>query len=164
MGFLDINGSITLWKIWASSPTDLWMVGTNENQTGSVYRGDGAIFNPVLPFTGDTVHSIWGSGPDDVWVGPATGALQHWNGSSWTTLPMLTAGQELSGLSGSAPDDVWTVGQNGVIGHYGSAKTWSLLPSGTKQTIFSVWSYKPDEAWLVGGVGTVLRWDGTTWL
>ena len=92
------------------------------------------------------------------------GALQHWTGSAWTTIPTLTASQALFGISGSGPDDVWTVGQNGVVGHYGSDATWSLSSSGTTATLFSVWSSKPGEAWLVGGVGTVLRWDGTTWL
>ncbi len=161
--FLDINGAETLWKIWASGPTDIWMVGTAPSGDGIVYRGDGKIFDPV-PFTGGSVHSIWGSGPADVWVAPSAGALQHWTGAAWTTIPTLTASQALFGISGSGPADVWTVGQNGVVGHYGSDATWSLSSSGTTATLFSVWSPKPGEAWLVGGVGTVLRWDGTTWL
>jgi hypothetical protein len=162
--YLDINGAATLWKIWASGPTDLWMVGTTANDEGGVYRGNGSIFNPMTFTSDSSVHSIWGSGPDDVWVAPEVGALQHWNGSGWTTLPMLMAGQSLFGISGSARDDIWTVGQNGVVAHYGSASTWSLSPVGTKATLFSVWSDNPDEAWLVGGIGTILRWDGTTWL
>ena len=139
------------------------MVGTDANGNGAVFRGNGKTFDPV-PFKGTTVHSISGSGPDDVWVGPSSGAMQHWTGSSWTSVPELTSMQALSGISGSGRDDVWAVGQNGVIGHYGSNGVWTLSPSGTKATLFGVWSNKPDEAWLVGGTGTVLRWTGTSWL
>jgi len=52
-------------------------------------------------FTGGSVRGIWGSGPDDVWVAPAMGPLQHWTGAAWTSPPELTTGQALFGVAGS---------------------------------------------------------------
>ena len=118
-------------------------------------------FDP-LAFTGDAIHGIWGSGPNDVWVTPLTGAIQHWTGSSWTPAPMLAAGQSMYGIAGSGADDVWAVGDKGVVGHYlGSA--WELSPAPTTQTLLGVWSKTPSQAWLVGAGGTALRWDGNGW-
>ena len=90
----DVPSSETLWKVWGSGPTDVWLVGTAQG-AGLIYRGNGMDFEPVT-FTGDAIHGIWGSGPNDVWVTPLTGAIQHWTGSAWTAEPMLERGRRRS--------------------------------------------------------------------
>jgi hypothetical protein len=130
--------------------------------SGLIYRGDGSNFDPV-PFTGDVLHGVWGSGPNDVWVAPLTGALQHWNGTGWTSSAALGAsGQTWHGLSGSGSDDVWVVGDQGLTAHYASGR-WAVSRTPTTATLFGVWSARPSTGWLVGGNGTALRWDGDGW-
>jgi hypothetical protein len=61
-----------------------------------------------------TIISIWGSGPDDVWVA-GLGRLAHWDGAAWRpTGP--DSGNEIQALWGTGRE-VLAVGLHGAILH-----------------------------------------------
>jgi hypothetical protein len=105
----DVPGTISLWKVWGSSPTDLWLAGTSADPLGGdaggdpsgvIYRGS-MDFEPVA-YEGESIHGIWGSGVDDVWVAPSLGGLQHWSGSAFdTNTVQIATSQGFHSLSGT---------------------------------------------------------------
>jgi hypothetical protein len=158
----DVPGAVTLWKVWGSSATDIWLAGTGEGG-GIIFRGNSNF--DALSYTGGSVHGVWGTGPDDVWVAPASGGLQHWTGTAFdTNTVQVTADQGFHSLSGTGTTDVWAVGNDGLVAHFANgAWTPTPTPTGTSESFFGIWAPSPNDAWLVGADATILRWDGTSW-
>ena len=161
--YFDITGAQTLWKIWASGPTDIWMVGTNGKGAGTI------IVEPGRSST----RALHGRDGALLHLGQRTG--RRLGGARHGRAPTLERHEleddpgacyravAVRSLRQQARQQRLMVGQNGLVGHYDSGGAWSLSEGGTKATLFSVWSNKPNEAWLVGGGGTILRWDSTGW-
>src|SRR5205814_8274801 len=126
------------------------------------------------PRIGDDLQAIWGSAPNDIWIGSAVegtgftpkagaaveGTLIHFDGTSWRG---WTASRELgvSHLHGSAANDIWGITRDGLI-HYDGAR-WTPFGSGTTYPLRRVHTVGPKDAWAIGDVGTIRRWDGTSW-
>ena len=66
-------------------------------------------------FANNGLSTIWGMGPNDLWVGGQRGRIRHWDGTSWrvaavsvdAVMPMQNA---VHAIWGSGPDDIWVVG------------------------------------------------------
>ncbi|HEX3772009.1 MAG TPA: hypothetical protein VHV30_14135 [Polyangiaceae bacterium] len=109
----DVNGAISLWKVWGASPTDVWLAGTSAaplggdsgaDPAGVIYRGS-SDFEPVA-YEGESVHGIWGSGANDVWVAPSIGGLQHWTGAAFdTNAVQIAMSQGFHAVSGTLDVD-----------------------------------------------------------
>jgi hypothetical protein len=140
------------------------MVGDDAQGNGVIVRGAGTTANPFgqEAFTGPELRAIWGVGAEDVWLSPQQGALQHWDGTSWTPAPSLPTDGEFFSVAGTATNDVWAVGASGAAFHY-DGNTWSPSPTDTTALLSSVWADAPGDAWAVGASGTILRWDGSGW-
>ncbi len=54
----------SLHGIFAFSPSDLWVVGTN----GCILHYDGTSFQRIASPTQAALHAVWGVAPDDVWI------------------------------------------------------------------------------------------------
>ena len=151
-----IPGSGSLWGIGGTGPTDVSMVGSNSNGKGYVIHGDGKHFD-ANGYKGPAARAVWCARPDDVWVAPYQGALQHWNGTAWAEA--TTPDGSWSRMGGSGPDDVWAVGTSGQTLHFRGG-AWTTPATGTNQMVWSVWSSSPTSAWAVGNNGTLLLWNG----
>ena len=159
-GFTD-----TLWWVWVSSPTDVFMVGEN----GRIARWDGSSITTMESGTTSVLYGVWGTSPTDVWaVGGDpfgmgdTDVILHYDGSTWTpaTVPM-PEGVAFFKVWGTASDDVWVVGQRGQILHWDGA-AWSHVASPTTAPLFTVHGNTSGEIWIVGGPpAVILRWDGS---
>jgi hypothetical protein len=158
-GSQGIPGSSSLWGVAGTGPHDVWMIGNNPQGAGLVLHGDGSHFD-LIGYKGPPARGIFCVRPDDVWVAPYEGGIEHWNGSTWETAP-TTAGPLLR-MAGSGTDDVWATGLGGVALHYRGG-SWSSPPTGTNNVLWSIWSRAPEEAWAVGNSGTVRRWNGSAW-
>jgi hypothetical protein len=114
-------------------------------------------------------YGVWGTGPGDVWaVGnhqtattPSTGAIEHWDGATWSAIP-IGAAYTLKAVWGTGTRDVWAVGERGTILHW-DGSSWSAVPSGTPRPLTGVWGSGPSDVWAVGFGGTIKHWDGTVW-
>src|SRR3990170_2200977 len=75
------------------------------------------------------------------WLGPTTGPL--------------------SSVSMVASDDGWAVGS--AILHW-DGDVWNEVPSPTAGPLNSVSMVTSDDGWAVGNEGTMLHWDGRSWI
>lgn len=157
-----VPGSTSVWEVWGTGPKDVWMVGSTPSGTGLVLHGDGSHFDAV-GFKGSGARSVWSLRPNDVWVAPYNGAIEHWDGKTWNSGGSVAGAGALLRITGSAPDDLWAVGLDGtVLRNRGGS--WVKVPSGTTEVLWSVWSRAVEDAWAVGNAGTVLRWNGSSWI
>ena len=159
----NIPGSSSIWGVGGTSAHDVWMVGNSPKGEGFVIHGDGKHFD-ANGYKGPPARAVWCARPDDVWVAPYQGSLQHWNGTAWADAQTPTG--TWFRMGGSGPDDVWAVGQNGAALRYhgsGDGGAWAMAPTGTNQIVWSVWSASAGLAWAVGNNGTLLRWNGSAW-
>jgi len=125
----------------------------------------------VVGSTKDTVHAI------------RTGA-EHWDGSSWSQVPVPDVGtgeNMLNGVNASASNDVWAVGYSGASGRYSTlierwnGTQWRVVTSPNADTngdnvLTSVDALSGTNAWAVGSSRTatshkslIQRWNGTSW-
>jgi hypothetical protein len=184
-------GQRALRGVWAVSPADAWIYGTDTAppgvSTGVVFmHWDGSKWSDVpLPMVNgaalDSIMAVWASSPQDLWVGVNAGAgssvgadkpVLHWNGSSWNTYELGTSDAGIgnpgpSTLWGSSPDDVWAGAFDGAY-HFtgGSWTTVPGLPAGME--VVGVWGTASDDVWfllsgVISGAGTeaLYHWNGT---
>jgi len=141
-------------SISASSPTDIWVVGTTVNTTTGTTTAEALHFNgtawAVVPMqqpgtNTPTIGAVTAISATDAWaVGEDIGAtsapggstlIEQWNGAKWSIVPSPTPGADpgLTGVAARGSSDVYAVGNN--------------LPS------------------INGGAvqGLILRWNGSTW-
>jgi hypothetical protein len=168
---LPTGRSETLWWVWGSSASDVWMVG----EQGLVLRWDGARFQvvPVPPeASGKTLFGVWGSGAGDVWavggVPDDSGVVLHGDASGLELAGGLpaTPGVAYFKVWGSSASDVFVVGQGNTILHFdGHAWTPQASPAPPLTTLFTVAGRSASEVYAVGGTGqsVLLRFDGASW-
>jgi hypothetical protein len=120
------------------------------------------------------LSSVWGSGPNDVWVVGAAGSVLHWDGSSWSSASVGTT-QSLYAVWGSGPNDVWAVSSPSAIFHTtgfaNGAAEWSratdiadsVLDVGSVgKPVRTIWGTSPSDVW-VGGDPFVRRGSSASW-
>jgi hypothetical protein len=114
---------------WASGPDNVFLVGRT-----LLARFDGSAWTCLYDGRyAQNFSSVWGSGPDDVWIFEPgfhkyTARLLHWDGSSvqpWRDADWLSQVMSVSGeLLGTAADDVFL----GTTAHF-DGRVWSPLRS-----------------------------------
>jgi hypothetical protein len=156
-----VTGATSLWETWGSSGHDIWAVGTDhKGGSGFVLRGDGKHFERV-PFEGESLRAVWGTGPDQVFVAAYDGPVYLWDGKTkkWTATASPPTDKVL-GLWGTGATDVWAVGLNGGAYHY-DGQAWTKKNVGTTQALWAAWGAGSSDAWLVGTNGLLLHWNGS---
>jgi hypothetical protein len=116
---------------------------------------------PPVPPLDPWFFSVWGSGPDDVYVVGQPGLIYHYDGSDWS--------QQSSGTAVPLTD-VWSPndGQTWfVCGHEGviltrSGSNWSRMNSGTGANLFGLGSFDGDTH-VCGQQGVLKRNSGSSW-
>jgi len=94
--------------IWGLSPTNIWAVGDG----GAALHFDGQAWTRVafgLPVT-NTFFTVWGSGPNDVFVG-GDALILHWNGQAWSEMRLPTE-RAIVGLAGRSATQVYALAQS----------------------------------------------------
>ena len=171
---------VALEAVWFAEPGVAWAVG----RAGAIYRStpDAGWISESAEQGGDFV-AVWGSGPDDVYVGGskeedylAYGYLGHRTpggdgGATWTfgTFPELQprpfgdhtiyAGVAVAGGARfwSAPD-VLARGATDA-----GATDWSADPFDAPVAMNAFWARAANDIWAVGNVGRVYHFDGASW-
>jgi hypothetical protein len=152
----------------AISPTEVWIVGQNDNFQGSghVWRGSG--FTSAIPAGSGflRLRGVWGDSSTDVWIcgeGPvadqsSSGGLTWGNGGGGST-----ANDYLYGVSGTSAADVWFVGSKGRIWHDNGLGLNTTVASGVTDDLTDVVAISPTDAWAVGGGGRILHGGSQGW-
>ena len=80
-------GTLTVFGIWGSSPSDVWAVGGGGVDGAFAWRYDGAGWTDVPLPAGVredvSLFKVWGRAADDVWLVGTEGAALHWDGTAF---------------------------------------------------------------------------------
>ena len=140
--------------IWASSPSDVFVVGGR----GTIRHFNGSTWEAQSSGTTNYLDVVSGNSPSDVFAAGGFGTILHYDGSNWSPLPVGGASSVFSGIWGSSPSDVFAVGPGPGIWHY-DGSVW------TQQTntvcLVAVWGSSGRDVFAVGGL--LSHYDGTTW-
>ncbi len=135
------------------------------NPTNSGVPGIGwtPMASPVTTFT---LHSVWGSAPNNVFAVGDGGTILHYDGLVWTIQSSGTA-EALWSVWGTGPGNVYAAGLNRTLLHYDGI-SWTPvagLPGGVTAStgLISVWGNSPNDIFVVGESETILHYDGSSW-
>lgn len=194
---VDHSQDISLSAVDAVSGSDVWAVGTFDQantQKTLVLHWDGSswtILPSPSPRGGDYLAAVSAVSANDVWaVGgdysstahESRTLTEHWDGTSWTAIPMPNPGPRASALedvSAVSATDVWAVGYSDtdtgsetLVEHW-DGTSWTRVPSlgGPASALEAVSAVSASDAWAVGysnndgGVidSLIEHWDGTSW-
>jgi cysteine-rich repeat protein len=161
---IDSLQDISISDAWASSPSDLWIVGmvlAQSPQRTVALHWDGLAWTRLSPpaFAGDYVRleGIWGASSNDLWiVGAGAGALPaawHFDGATWieSTFGFPSAQGALAGIWGSCSTNIWVSGPNYPAGPTGNF-LWHY--DGVE------WTRTTMQAGVYGGTGGDDVWAG----
>ena len=108
--------------------------------------------------TSISMSGVWGFNSSDVWFGSVQGTGDHWDGTSWTTIPFGGP------IWGSAPNDFWSGTTIGTIIHWNGSATSNYALSGK---ITSIWGSGPNDVWAVSeswsSGSSLYHWNGSGW-
>lgn len=107
------------------SRSHVFLVRFSRNDSSVYHTGlstdDGATFTWAQQPTSGTgfdkkaLSTVWGSGPNDIWMAGQLGRLRHWDGVKWRVAAVATGKlpvqKAVHAISGSGPNDVWVVGE-----------------------------------------------------
>lgn len=106
---------------WASGAADIYVAARATGPTSVLWHYNGLSWSAVSSCPVDAawgvITAIWGTGPDDVFVGVASGAatgskICHWDGNSWTVHNTPGDGQSyvtVAQIFGWAAGHIWAV-------------------------------------------------------
>jgi hypothetical protein len=195
----------TLTAVHGVGPNDIWAVGglaTAINQLPKVpwaLHWNGTAWSevpvPTGPNPGGTgrggLRGVAAIASDNVWaVGRSPGItalVVHWDGTTWTEVPVPTVKTALNALAVVSRTDIWAVGdglvnQDGsktaLIMHY-DGRTWQTMPNQVSvpstfvahNGLKSITALSATDIWAVGSVTDRLsvnqpliqHYDGKTW-
>jgi len=151
-------GSGTIYLVLADSPGNL------------LYRFDAEGWHPVASGL-ERVSAVWGTGPDDVWIGGGKD-LGHWHVDAWTLYPdALPVEGDVVSLSGIASDDLYVVtsedrivgGGSTLVGHLAHFDGTDWIAVAELPDLHDVWAAGPDAVYMAGNAGTTFRYHGSLW-
>lgn len=169
------EGASSLDALWGSSAVDVWAAGWE----GAALHFDGRRWTPAVglnlpradrgaPGTLPNLShlALWGTLRDDVWASDRVSAgpslLQHFDGVSWSPVPLPATARPVYLSSGCAtsPTDAWAVGTT-VLRWDGAV--WRE-EQGDWPGLAEAFCLGSTSLWAVGtaadGTGRVLHWDG----
>jgi hypothetical protein len=114
--------------------------------------------NPVPQ--GNSIFSICGRSPSDVWLAGNAGTILHWDGATWAVIPTGTT-HDLKSVWCSPGGSIWAVGDWAVLRLRNGAVT-DLTPPGTDTVYFdAVSGTGENDVWIGARFDTALHWDGS---
>ncbi len=105
------NEFVTLSRIWANTPDDVWALGFGGRENiwhydGESWKNDPTSLNIVNP------TAIYGFRSNNVWVGTSENAIWRYNGTEWSLFQTLS----LDGFFHVVIEDMWGKSPNNVYG------------------------------------------------
>ncbi len=162
---LDSGTDESLWGVWGTSNTDLWVVGgTPDVGDPLILHYDGTSFTEVVldpaqnSRMATTIFKVWGIGSKVFAVGQR-GLIIEWNGTQWVeNLAGADADQDFVSLWGTSEDHIVAVGgrSNGRTSVY-DGTTWTTTSLAAQGGLNAVFMDDPNQA-VIGGAG---GWVGT---
>jgi hypothetical protein len=152
--------STRLWKlhpidaIWEDPSGDTaWAVG----HLGTILRRDASGWSEKkdgVPDSRDHYSWVTGSGEADIWAGGFRVSTIHWDGTSWTPVPLQTDCVPYA----AAPGEVFFCGRDGGLWHLKQGQLLEEIGAGTR--IISVFGAPAAGVWAEDAMGHLFHLDG----
>jgi len=111
-------------------------------------------------FPSVTLWTLWGSGPDDVFVVGDKGSIFHFDGTAWTRQQSNTTAP-LLWVDGTSSQDVLVVGYEMV--HY-DGNAWTPVTMPENHWFYDLWGHGYSQYMLVGYQGLAWIYTGAQWI
>ena len=186
----SIAGSLS--AVAATSPTNVWAVGSTNNNDALILHWNGKEWQQT-PSPAGMLSGVAATSPTNAWaVGGTTSGdtlILHWNGKTWqqTSSPSVGGDEGLSsfliGVEASRGRPVWAVGDGDSCGcgpgdplvEQWNGNTWGQLSTSKLQggiDVSAVASLSSSRGWAVGQSGSgdgptngvILQWNGSAWM
>lgn len=166
----------TMYDVWASSPTSVWIVGHNDQNRGLMWHFNGTQWTDIKLSTSQggniegsiDLNEVFGFSSLNVFaVGrriysnatPPPNFLDssliiHFDGQQWREQP-IQRGKGLWSISGASPQDIWTCGSSGTIFHY-NGSFWKkdtvpmVVPSDAEYALWDIKSTAGADVFMTG--------------
>ena len=164
------EGSDTMSKIQSSCPATirallplllaigllLPLVGCSDDEdTGNVTQ---------IPFPDpdetNWILSIWGTGPNDVYMVGNPGFVLHWDGTEWTRTDLTD--ETLTTIWGDGEGQIYICGHAGLI-YRRSGDAWVAMDSGTEENLYDIGTGPYGATYAVGYDGALRKLSGDSW-
>lgn len=164
-----------MYDIWASSPSDVYVVGHNEiTSYGVMYRYDGKYWRDVKLHTsqggkinaGFSLRAIHGFSSDNIYaVGDKLGIndstqelthsslIIHFDGSSWSEMA-IERKEDLICIAGYPPNKIWAGGYSGTIYYYDGTK-FTIYKLDREYYVRSIACLSPTEIYAIADIRDV---------
>jgi len=127
-----------LFRLWGSSPTDVWSINISGNVTGEIFHFDGKKWSSDAVPGMDSPHSIYGFASNNLWIGAAQGQIWHYGGNIWKQAAKLTKDGNtqivFDNMWGDSPNDLYAFGaytdENGFFNNSAIAHSFTNIIKG----------------------------------
>lgn len=113
-----------------------------------------------------SARTIWGSGPDELFVGGDNGVLLHYYQGKWLSVDAGAVNRKIRWLFGTSATEIFAVGENGFVSFFDGAK-WTPQDLGgySGASFESVWAASSSEVYVVGKFFAegMLVFNGSSW-
>jgi photosystem II stability/assembly factor-like uncharacterized protein len=125
----------------------------------------GAVCPEATKPTTSQLYGMWAISPTDIWAVGVAGTTQHYDGTSWTRVPVPTAyaSYYLNAVWASGPNDVWAVGEVGLILRW-NGTAWALSNNPALYDLNGVYGFSPTNIWTCGTNAYCYRYNGSSWV
>lgn len=132
---LSNQSGLQLLGVWASSATDVWAAAP-----GTVLHYDGTNWTSAYVSANDPMESVWGTGPNSVYMVGARGTIAAYNGSAWTSAVVNPPSPPdgYNAVFGTTASDVYAVGNAGLVEHF-DGTAWSFVTRTGSGDLNGVW-------------------------
>jgi len=108
------------------------------------------------------IYDMWGSSSRDVWAVGTRGALFHFDGERWESLPCEGKPIHHFGIWGADARAAWIAASWGKVLRW-DGEAWRREQLPTSTTLMGVHGTSRSDVWIVGRKGLTVRWNGAEW-
>jgi len=155
--------------LWGASADDVWAVGgAASGGNAFVWHYTGTQFDAVSGIPADITGNVWkvtGRAANDVYMSASNGYVLHWNGSALSGELVGTEAENLFSIGCGATRCV-TAGGNGTNGvlYENDGSAWTSRVPTEDGPVWRGVTPTGDNTYVVGQLGTVLRYDGGSYV
>lgn len=154
--------------VWGTGATNVHVVGPN---LGQISHYDGVAWSIISSGTPDGLSQIWGLGPNDGYAAggnfAGTANIEHWDGTSWTSMAGVPGSHYMAAVWGTADNDLYAGGGDGgnvnsAILHY-DGTSWTYMTDPSSLFIQGMWGVSDSFIVATCWHGGIIRYNGTSW-
>lgn len=107
------------------------------------------------------LNAVYAISENNVWAGGNNGEMLNYNGSTWTTSTLPSAGH-VRAIHAFSASDVWVSGHGGKIWQY-NGSSWSLNADTGSEEWNGIAMLSATDGWVGGKAGSIAQYNGTSW-